>query len=198
MYGSYTNTITAPKVSLQISIFLVKLYIGHDSRCMYMVLNNIQLNTLICVATHITDHIFVLSYQQDIIMLSYINLNIIELAIYLSMHLGPCVLNWQLLNSWWHRHKIAGYVRVRIIMNRWFVFVFLAFNFLKLLRVCKPCGRRSRLARAEPCHWSEGRHNNVGVSLRERRATKQVMLGVSLRAIWDANLVNIIEIDVSV
>ena len=27
-----------------------------------------------------------------------------------------------------------------------------------------------------PCHWSEGRHNNVGVSLRERRATRQVML----------------------
>ena len=24
--------------------------------------------------------------------------------------------------------------------------------------------RRSRAARAEPCHWSEGRHNNVGVS----------------------------------
>ena len=31
-----------------------------------------------------------------------------------------------------------------------------------------------------------GRHNNVGVSLRERRDTAQVMLGVSLRARWDA------------
>ena len=34
-----------------------------------------------------------------------------------------------------------------------------------------------------------GHHNNVGVSLRERRATTQVMLGVSLRARWDATLV---------
>ena len=34
-----------------------------------------------------------------------------------------------------------------------------------------------------------GRHNNVGVSLRKRRATMQVMFGVSLRARWDAILV---------
>ena len=34
-----------------------------------------------------------------------------------------------------------------------------------------------------------GRHNNVGVSLRERRATTQVMLGMSLRARWEATLV---------
>ena len=53
--------------------------------------------------------------------------------------------------------------------------------------------RRSRAARAEPCHWAEGRHNNVGVSLRERRAKRQVMLGVSLRARWDATLVDIIS-----
>ena len=30
----------------------------------YMVLNNIQLNTIICVATYITDHILVIIYQQ--------------------------------------------------------------------------------------------------------------------------------------
>ena len=36
-----------------------------------------------------------------------------------------------------------------------------------------------------------GRHNNVGVSLRERRATTQVMLGVSRRARWDATLVQV-------
>ena len=40
----------------------------------------------------------------------------------------------------------------------------------------------TRAERAEPCDWSEGRHNNVGVSLREMRGTTQVMLGVSLRA----------------
>ena len=39
--------------------------------------------------------------------------------------------------------------------------------------------------------------DNVGVSLRERRATMQVMIGVSLRARWDATLVNIIEIEVN-
>ena len=43
----------------------------------------------------------------------------------------------------------------------------------------------------EPCHWSEGRHNYVGVSLQERLATMQVMLGVSLRARWDAILVTL-------
>ena len=51
---------------------------------------------------------------------------------------------------------------------------------------------RSRAVRVEPCHWSEGRHNYVGVSLQERRATMQVMLGVSLQARWDATLVCII------
>ena len=64
VYGSYTYTITAPKERPQISIFIVKLYIGHASRCMYMVLNNIQLNTIICVATYITDHILVIIDQQ--------------------------------------------------------------------------------------------------------------------------------------
>ena len=34
-----------------------------------------------------------------------------------------------------------------------------------------------------------GCHNNVGVSLRERRDTAQVMLGVSLRARWYATVV---------
>ena len=82
-------------------------------------------------------------------------------------------------------------------MNRWF-FVFLGFIFFKLRRVqdakmklrVKPCGRRSRVACADPCHWSEGCPNNVGVSLQESRATRQVMLGVSLRPRWDATLVH--------
>ena len=54
----------------------------------------------------------------------------------------------------------------------------------------KASHRRSPLTRAEPCHWSERR----GVSLREMRATMQVMPGVSLRARWDATLVCIILI----
>ena len=49
----------------------------------------------------------------------------------------------------------------------------------------------------EPFHWSEGRHNNVGVSLQERRATMQVMLRVSLRARWDTTLVDLIQINSS-
>ena len=44
---------------------------------------------------------------------------------------------------------------------------------MKLNSACKSCGR-SRVARVEPCHWSEG---YVGVSLQGRRATAQVMLG---------------------
>ena len=38
----------------------------------------------------------------------------------------------------------------------------------------KPSHQRSPLTRVERCHWSERR----GVSLRERRTTMQVMLGV--------------------
>ena len=52
---------------------------------------------------------------------------------------------------------------------------------------------RSQAARVEPCHWSEGRHNNVGVSLRKMRATMQVMLEVSLRARWDQTLVSVMD-----
>ena len=48
-----------------------------------------------------------------------------------------------------------------------------------------PAAGLSRLARVEPCHWAEG---YVGVSLQERRATMQVMLGMSLRARWDTTL----------
>ena len=51
-----------------------------------------------------------------------------------------------------------------------------------------------RPARVEPCHWTDGRLNNVGVSLQERRATIQVMLGVSLRARWDATLVTLMHL----
>ena len=44
---------------------------------------------------------------------------------------------------------------------------------MKLNSACKSCGL-SRVERVEPCHWSEG---YVGVSLQERLATMQVMLG---------------------
>ena len=63
---------------------------------------------------------------------------------------------------------------------------------MKLNFASKSCGR-SRVSRVEPCHWSEGRHNYVGVSLQEMLATMQVMLGMSLRARWDATLVCIME-----
>ena len=53
----------------------------------------------------------------------------------------------------------------------------------------KLCVQALRPARVEPCHWSEGCHNYVGVSLWYRRATMQVMLGVSQRERWDATLV---------
>ena len=57
------------------------------------------------------------------------------------------------------------------------------------------CGRRSRAALASgvcgALRLVIGRHNNVGVSLRERRDTNKVMLGVSLWARWDATLDNL-------
>ena len=58
------------------------------------------------------------------------------------------------------------------------------------MQVLQAARRLSRAAYAERCHWSEGCNNNVGGSLQERRATAQVMLGVSLRARWDATLVH--------
>ena len=57
------------------------------------------------------------------------------------------------------------------------------------LRVESPAAGARERRRAEPCHWSEGRHYNDGVSLWEMRATTQIMLGVLLRARWDATLV---------
>ena len=60
------------------------------------------------------------------------------------------------------------------------------------VQVLRPSRAARVEAHVEPCHWSEGRHNYVGVSLQERRATMQVMLGVTLRARWDASLVIII------
>ena len=57
------------------------------------------------------------------------------------------------------------------------------------VQVLRLASWRSRVARVEPCHRSEGRHNYVGMSLQERRYTMQVMLGVSLRARCDATLV---------
>ena len=82
-------------------------------------------------------------------------------------------------------------------MTQWFFYIFgiyilevtASLRCLKLNFASKSCGR-SRVARMEPCHLSEG---YVGVSLQERRATMQVMLGVSLRARWDATLVIIIN-----
>ena len=47
------------------------------------------------------------------------------------------------------------------------------------VKTLRPASGRSRAARVEPCHCSDV---YVGVSLQERRATMQVMLGMSLRA----------------
>ena len=66
---------------------------------------------------------------------------------------------------------------------------------MHVMKLCVPrqvLRPHSRAVHMEPCHWSEGRHNYVGVSLQERQATMQVMLGVSLRARWDATLVIVI------
>ena len=57
----------------------------------------------------------------------------------------------------------------------------------------RPASRRSLAARVEHCHWSE----YVGMSLQERQATMQVMLGMSLRARWDASLVTVITVATS-
>ena len=56
------------------------------------------------------------------------------------------------------------------------------------VQVLQPAGMWSRAI------GRRGINKNVGVSLRERRAIMQVMLGVSLRARWDATLVIIIII----
>ena len=60
----------------------------------------------------------------------------------------------------------------------------------KLPHAVLQAARRLSLASgtAERCHWPEGVIIIWG-SLQERRATTQVMLGLSLRARWDATLV---------
>ena len=59
------------------------------------------------------------------------------------------------------------------------------------MQVLQAARRLSRAAHAERCHWRRG-VIIMWKSLRERRATMQVMLEVSLWAIWDATLVYII------
>ena len=61
------------------------------------------------------------------------------------------------------------------------------------VKILRPASGRSPAARVEPCYWSEG---YVGVSLQERQAPMQVMLGMSLRARWDATLVHVIVINI--
>ena len=57
------------------------------------------------------------------------------------------------------------------------------------VKILRPASGRSPAARVEPCHWWDG---YVEVSLHERRATLQVMIGMSLRERWDSTLVNTI------
>ena len=91
--------------------------------------------------------------------------------------------------------KIAGYVRVRILMNLWF-FVFLVFILFYAMTTFYTPGAHALntcTTRAEPCDWSAGApmasQQCWGVSLRDSLDTTQVMLGVSLRARWDTTLV---------
>ena len=101
--------------------------------------------------------------------------SIIQLAMY---HVSR-VLDRQLLNRWCHRHENCRLCS-RPHSHESLIFSYF-FGFMKLNFACKSCGR-SWVARVEPCHWSEGRHNYVGVSLQERHATMQIMLGLSQRA----------------
>ena len=70
---------------------------------------------------------------------------------------------------------MAGYVRVRILMIRLFFHIFrihicLSYGEFKMreiklrMQVLQAAKRLSRAAHAEPCHWSEGCNNNVGVT----------------------------------
>ena len=98
--------------------------------------------------------------------------------------------------------KIAGYVRVRILMNRWFFFVYLAFILFTLRPLCyillpacnsqwtcgslmQPvgdCGGGLDVASMASqqcwgCHCGQARHNSI-------------LLGVSLRARWEQRYMN--------
>ena len=110
------------------------------------------------------------------------------------MHVSR-VLDRQLLNGWCHCHKnrrlcSRPHSHESVIFSYFWDSYFLIYGKFKMheMKLCVQV-LRSRVARVEPCHWSEGHHNYVRVSLQERQATMQVMLGVSLRARWDATLV---------
>ena len=87
-----------------------------------------------------------------------------------------------------------------IFSDFWYSY-FLSYGAFKIswnetLRESPAAGQRALASGSRgACHWSEPRRG-VGVSLQERRATMQVMLGVSLRARWDATLVIIMQTDV--
>ena len=60
------------------------------------------------------------------------------------------------------------------------------------IQVLQAARRLSQAAHAERCHWSKGCNNNVvGHCRKGEPHTMQVMLGVSLRARWDATLVKL-------
>ena len=65
---------------------------------------------------------------------------------------------------------------------------------MKLNSACKSCRRRGVSRERHTRSLAIGRRGVIIMwgSLQERRATTQVMLGVSLRARWDATLVNVI------
>ena len=94
--------------------------------------------------------------------------------------------------------KIAGYVRVCILMNQWFsrifgIHTFYATATLLNIWICMQwtCSWRWWWGRIGLCTHGVTTQVMMGVSLRARRDTTQVMLGLSLRARWDTTLVMI-------
>ena len=87
--------------------------------------------------------------------------------------------------------KIAGYVRIRILVNRWFLAIH---TFYATTFYTPDALTRSRAVHVCGALRLVGVTTMLGVSLQARRDTTQVMLGLSLQARWDTTLVRLILI----
>ena len=117
-----------------------------------------------------------------------LNLTIIELTMWLAMW-QPTPTTADVTVT-----KIAGYVRVRILMNRWFFRIFGIRTFyatatlLNIWIYTQWTDAADLWGQIRLCTHAFRNSSNVGVSLRARHDTTQVMLGVSLPVRCDTTL----------
>ena len=128
------------------------------------------------------------TFADNILTWKNPHLTIIELTMWLAVCV--CATVWQSTprTADVTVTKIAGYIRVLILMNRWFFRIFGIHTFYACGSLMQQRWLRGRIGLC-----THGVTTMLGVSLQARRDITQVMLGVSLHARWDTTLVSTIE-----